>query len=61
MQSYVLTFPVDLDGQSHTLQLALPGVTDRRLALYPDVPRNWLPWLASGFAVVLLGVWLVLD
>jgi len=56
MQSYVLTFPVDLDGQSHSLQLALPGVTDRRLALYPDVPRNWLPWLAGGFGVLLLGV-----
>jgi len=62
MQSYVLTFPVDLDGQSHSLQLALPGVTDRRLALYPDVPRNWIPWLAGGASVLLLGAggWLLL-
>jgi VWFA-related protein len=60
MESYVLTFPADLDGEAHTVEVVVEGLKDQRRVLYPDLPRPLWPWLvgAGSLVLVALGVWL---
>lgn len=53
MQSYVVRFPTDLDGETHALEVSLGDGSDTRTALYPDVGSGIPGWLLGAFAGVL--------
>lgn len=51
MRSYVVRFPSSMDGERHTIEVTVEGLTARRTARYPDIAGPWWPWLL-GLAVL---------
>lgn len=55
-ESYVVRYPGDMDGESHTVEVEVEGRSDSRSATYPDIPGPWWPYLAVLAVAVLMGL-----
>ncbi len=55
-ESYVIRYPGEMDGESHTVEVELEGQVDSRRVTYPDIAGPWWPYLAVLAAVLLVGL-----
>lgn len=62
-RSYVVTYPGEMDGEVHTVEVSVDGQTARRTVRYADIPAPWWPYVAVIAAVLAIGaiVWLVVN
>ena len=62
MRSYVVRYPASMDGELHTVEVNIEGVSDRRAVPYPDISGPIWPWLAGlGVLLALGGGWFLLQ
>ncbi len=55
MQSYLVRFRTDLDGDAHALEVAAGDGKDERTARYPDLGGGISAWLLGGLGALLAG------
>jgi len=56
MRSYVVSYPAQLDGKRHTVEVSIDGTLDSRSADYPEKGAPLWPWLAAVAALAAAGV-----
>lgn len=58
MQSYVVRYPWPMDGEAHTVEIAIEGKSAALKVQYPDIAGPAWPWIAagSGAAAAVLGL-----
>jgi hypothetical protein len=54
--SFVVTYPGDMDGTRHTVQVTVGSRSESREADYPEISASIWPWVVGGGLVVLVGV-----
>lgn len=55
-QSYLVTYPSDMDGEPHNIRVTLAGKSGERLAYFPDIAGPRWPWFLGLAGVVLVGL-----
>lgn len=61
MNSYVVSFPTDMDGEGHELRISMNKLTAKREARYPEISGPVWPWfVALGVLLVAAGVFVLL-
>ncbi len=56
MRSYVVRFEAPMDGQAHTLEVAVENRSDARQVRYPEIAGPVWPWLAGAGGVLFVVV-----
>ncbi len=56
LQSYLIRFPAELDGQPHQARVGVEKQSAERRARFPYVARPLWPWLAAGAAAVAMAL-----
>ena len=55
MMSYVLRYPAEMDGETHSVTVSIEGQSSSRTAVFPRINTNYLPYIGIGLGVMILG------
>ena len=53
-RSYVVRYPFAMDGETHTIEVAIDDQSDATKLKYPDISGPVWPWLAGGGGVLVI-------
>ena len=54
LRSYVVRYPGDMDGQRHSVEVAVGDQADTLTVAYPEIRKPIWPWLAGAAAIVVV-------